>query len=238
MWIAAHPDDEAIAAPLLAKWCLDEGARCALLVVTRGEAGTCLLTGGCLPDVRSVRSAEAGSASELFRADSILLRFPDGGGINAPAWQPRPDEGPDIVSMVAAYIEAFRPDLILTFDPRHGSTCHPDHREIGSVVLHAAERLSFIPELYMLETIVRITNEPLRLHISAAIDVADRFVASQQLRVTGDQAWNATVADMLRHPSQFNAGWIAAVTAVADEERAVYVAPAKVALAHEVPTCK
>ena len=49
MWIAAHPDDEVLVAPLLARWCGDGHARCSLLVATRGEAGACRLPGGCRP---------------------------------------------------------------------------------------------------------------------------------------------------------------------------------------------
>ena len=110
LWIAAHPDDEALAAPLLERWCVEEGARCGMLVLTRGEAGACLLPAGCHPDVRTLRSAEAAAASELFGADLILLRYPNGGT----AW-----DRAEVAARVAGYIEAFHPDRILTFDPRH-----------------------------------------------------------------------------------------------------------------------
>src|SRR5580704_12319995 len=39
MWIGAHPDDEALVAPLLGKWCRGEKVRCAFLILTRGESG-------------------------------------------------------------------------------------------------------------------------------------------------------------------------------------------------------
>ena len=86
MWIAAHPDDEVLVAPLLARWCGDGRARCSLLTATRGEAGACLRPDGCLPDLASVRSAEAGSSSRYFGANAILLSLPDGGGAVPPPW--------------------------------------------------------------------------------------------------------------------------------------------------------
>ena len=34
LWVGAHPDDEVLAAPLLARWCLDEKLRCTFLIFT------------------------------------------------------------------------------------------------------------------------------------------------------------------------------------------------------------
>lgn len=213
LWIAAHPDDEAVVAPLLSYWCRESGARCAFLLLTRGEAGPCLLPEGCFPDVRTVRSAEAASAAELFHADLTLLRLPDGGVVLN-------DEN---VATVAAYIEAFRPQLILTFDPRHGTTCHPDHRETGRIVVEATRALSFASTLYLLET--RVDFETLTF--SPATPFAERFDAASR--------WNAVIEDMQRHPSQFDAAWLDAIGNVQD--RAVYIAPANEVLAQPVRTC-
>ena len=38
-------------------------------------------------------------------------------------------------NVVRLEIDKFRPDVILTFDPRHGTSCHPDHRAIGYAVI-------------------------------------------------------------------------------------------------------
>lgn len=140
LWIAAHPDDEIVAAPLLGKWCRDEQVRCGMLIVTRGEQGGCAVPNGCVPDIPTVRAAEAGTASQLFNAELILMTLPDGGGAAPPQWS--------ATDSIAAYIEAFRPELILTFDPRHGSTCHPDHREVGRIVTDAVRALSYSARLW------------------------------------------------------------------------------------------
>lgn len=217
LWIAAHPDDEALAAPLLERWCVHEGARCGMLVLTRGEAGACLLPSGCDPDVRTVRSAEAAAASELFGADAILLRYPNGG-----AW-----DHAEVATRIAGYIEAFRPDRILTFDPRHGTTCHPEHRATGRAVLDA--RLTYEPEILLLETRLEIRASPFALVFSSATPAAERFDAAEH--------WNAVAADMQRHPSQFSSEWIAAVRNVPRADRAVFIAPAATILEQPVSAC-
>ena len=223
MWIAAHPDDEAVVAPLLAKWCVEDEADCALMVLTRGESGPCLLSSGCLPDVASVRSSEAGAASQLFRAGSILLTYPDGGGVAKPVWSDTAAE------TIARYIEAFRPELILTFDPRHGTTCHPDHRETGKLVLEAVERLSYEPKVYLLETVVSVSTDPLTISFLPALASAERFDATR--------SWQAIFDDMRRHPSQFDAQWIFAVARVLPQDRAVFIAPAERVMLQDVASC-
>lgn len=227
LWIAAHPDDEAVAAPLLAKWCLDEGARCGLLVLTRGEAGPCLLPSGCRPDVATTRSAEAGAASELFHAESILLRYADGGGVLPPRWhEPSGDRAP-LSTRLAAHIAAFDPELVLTFDPRHGTTCHPDHRETGRLVLEAVEKLASPPAVYLLETHVTFAPGTGLPQFASALPDALRFDARALLQ-SGHEAWAAIAWDMERHPSQFTPEFVEAVRNLS--ERAVFIAPAENAL--------
>lgn len=221
LWIAAHPDDEIVAAPLLGKWCRDEQVRCGMLIVTRGEQGGCALPNGCVPDVPTVRASEAGAASQLFNAELILLTLPDGGGAAPPRWSS--DES------IAAYIEAFHPELILTFDPRHGTTCHPDHREVGRIVVDALPRLSYAARLWLLETRVNITANPLAISFASATPLADRFDARPW--------WNAIADDMRRHPSQFAPEWIDAIERVPEEQRAVFTAPADDVLGVPVQPC-
>jgi LmbE family N-acetylglucosaminyl deacetylase len=206
LWIAAHPDDEAVAAPLLSLWCREQGARCAFLLLTRGEAG----------GAAGVRAAEAGAAAEYFRAESIHLRLPDGGGVLTPPWRA------DAAETLARYIEAVRPELILTFDPRHGTTCHPDHRETGRLVLKAVERLTFTPEVYLLESVATLSGSTLR--IAAASPEALRFDAASR--------WTEVEQVMLLHRSQFPR-----LFQVPPEERAVYLAPAKLILGMPVTGC-
>lgn len=220
MWIAAHPDDEAVVAPLLSSWCRDAKRECTFVLATRGEAGSCLLADGCAPDVATVRSAEAGAASQHFGANSVLLALPDGGVHVSAA----------LVARIAKIIDAFDPDVVLTFDPRHGTTCHPDHRAIGQIVLDAVALLDHRPTVYLVETKLDITLNPLSIHFRSAAPasaVVERF----------DGNWNAIVDDMRNHPSQFDESWIRAIENVPLSERGVFIAPADAILREPVAGC-
>src|SRR5713101_6792127 len=78
LWIGAHPDDEAIIAPLLGDVCVERGDPCALLVATRGEAGPCELPEGCLPDLATVRTHEMQQAAALYGATLMQWSLPNG----------------------------------------------------------------------------------------------------------------------------------------------------------------
>lgn len=237
MWIGAHPDDEAIAAPLLARWCRDVHARCSMLIATRGERGPCLLPSGCLPDLASVRSAEAGASAQYFGADLILLSLPDGGGSVPPDWAPGAGGSPDLAATLAAFIRAEAPEILLTFDPRHGTTCHPDHRAVGDLALEAAALLSAPPAVYLLETRVEIDTAEIAFRFSPAAPGTIRFDATETLAATAGPAWAAIESDMERHPSQFDAEWRAAVSNVPESDRAVFLAPAPTILRQSVSGC-
>jgi len=66
---------------------------------------------------------------------------------------------------------------------------------------------------------------------------AIRFDANEPLAATAGPAWNAIAADMERHPSQFDAAWLAAVSSVPTADRAVYIAPAATILKQPASTC-
>src|SRR5207248_1606521 len=67
LWIGAHPDDEILVAPILGRECVERGAQCALLVMTRGEGG----------GSTEVRTAEMQRAAELLHATLTHWTFAD-----------------------------------------------------------------------------------------------------------------------------------------------------------------
>jgi len=133
MWVAAHPDDESFAGPILAKAGLRCGNGLYFLVLTRGEGGECLLPGGPVPDLGAVRSRELARVAELygaelqveplFNASLPVESFPRRHEI-ARLWR----EVTDPAVVVARAIRSFRPDVVLTFAPDYGSTGHPEHQ--------------------------------------------------------------------------------------------------------------
>jgi LmbE family N-acetylglucosaminyl deacetylase len=134
MWVGAHPDDESAVGPILARACIALGRPCYFLVYTRGEGGACpFKPRGCFPDLASVRTGEIRRSAKAYRAELELHRFwnvplpaesfppPDA---VAARWRKDGDPG----GIAAAAIRRFRPTILLTFEPDHGFTDHPEHK--------------------------------------------------------------------------------------------------------------
>ena len=146
MWVAAHPDDEALVGAIMAKASLALGNPLYFLIFTHGDGGECCLPEGCKPDVKTIRAGEMKRAAALYHAELEHHAF-----FNAPLpvesfpkrheiariWA---DQGsPDRICAQA--IRRFKPDLLLTFDPFNGFTGHPEH-QITSRFATAGVRLA------------------------------------------------------------------------------------------------
>lgn len=242
VWVAAHPDDEVIVAPLLASLCIERRGQCTVIVLTRGEKGVCLLAEGCDPSLSAVRSAEAGISSQYFGADLVLLNLEDGGGGDdglAGEWEEEMGGREPLLRMLAAYIAAARADAVLTYDPRHGTTCHGDHRAVGRLVGEALSRIAEPPQLYYLETRIDVNPEVPAVLFAPAWPMPSTFAfdANRELAGLGHSGWDALIQAMRIHRSQFDERWIQAVRAVPQNWRAVWVVPAEVALEMAVSSC-
>lgn len=121
--LIAHQDDEILFSPFLGKYC--DLKQCRIVTATHD----------------TVRSGEWPISMSKFPAQSDLGGF---------SWN-NPDERPSIVlqrwnteavnlgftnfnGVIANEIDRFHPDVILTFDPRHGTSCHSEHRAVGEAV--------------------------------------------------------------------------------------------------------
>lgn len=245
LWVGAHPDDEVLAAPVLARWCLDERLRCSFLVFTSGEGGKCLLPGGCLPNVGAVRRAEMRNAARYYGARLIHWRLPDGGALfdgSAPAWDAARGGHRALIAAIGREIDAAGADVVLTLDPFHGSTCHADHRAVGSLVSEAIHAATSHPALFFLETRWEVKTSPVVLSSRPAAPIAAGAFAfdANLLRGTPPQpAWLAMVNNASRHPSQFDQEWLRALSRVPTNRRAVFLAPADLLLSSpDVLTCR
>ncbi len=243
LWVGAHPDDEVLAAPLLARWCLDERLRCTFLVFTSGEGGKCLIPGGCLPNLATVRRAEMRNAARLYGARLIHWNLP-GGALadgSAPDWDAARGRHRALVADIGRVIEAAGADVVLTLDPFHGSTCHADHRAVGSLVSEAIHAASAHPALFFLETRWEVTTSPVVLTSRPAAPLsagAIGFDANLLRGATPQPAWLAMVDNAARHPSQFDREWLRALSRVPSVRRVVYIAPSDLLLSSpDVFTC-
>lgn len=163
MWVGAHPDDEALAGPLLARACVGLGRPCLMFVMNRGDGGECLLPEGCRPDLGTVRAQELRLVAGAYGAELHHHRY-----WNAPlpmsSFPPRPEIGArwiaqgDPTDRLVRVIEAFRPTIVLTFDPNHGFTGHPEHQLASRFATAAVRRARVQPRVYHLLNRLWITQ--------------------------------------------------------------------------------
>lgn len=144
LFVGAHPDDEGLAGPFLSWACGEGRARCHFVVLSAGEGSGCLHPDGCGDLVRA-RRAEMRRVAKGYKASLSHYRFS-----NSPFvfWAPPPleealarwrSEG-DPGGLVAREIRRFRPDLVVSLDPDHGFTGHPEHRLAGVLAFEGVYR--------------------------------------------------------------------------------------------------
>jgi LmbE family N-acetylglucosaminyl deacetylase len=229
LWVGAHPDDEGYASPLFYDLCVRRGATCSFLVITDGGKGNCVLgdgacgvkdTGGApAGSVGAFRLAEVARSVAYLHGTLIALALEDtasatvlGDGQN---WNQRLSGVPNDTSLdlitgkIAAAIQHSQADVIVTFDPRHGVYCQPDHRAAGALTLRAASQLGFdMTRVLMLET----TEFYADAHGQPA---ARAWVASDPALLHYDAAaagtWAAHPAVWGFHRSQYTAATVAAL---------------------------
>ena len=125
--VFAHPDDERIVGPLLARYAR-EGHDVYLVIATDGSKGVRehagVPAGDSLAHVRAEESRCA--ARELGIHSPILLGFEDAGLATFANLEGLQQE-------VDSVLRALQPDALISFGPE-GGTGHPDHRLVGDVV--------------------------------------------------------------------------------------------------------
>ena len=203
LWIGAHPDDEYYVAPYLGEHCVAQNANCKLIVVTQGERGSCKLPDGCHPDVATVRILEMQNAAAHLDAELVLENWGDGTADSTAGvleqWASLFDGADAMVDWMANEISSFKPDLILTFDPRHGTSCHKDHTAIGNLAYMAAKQIGYdLSKLYLLEHDMQVFNFS---SLVAAPLVEDDLI--EVIDVSGF-GWSFLADHVLLYPSQFD----------------------------------
>jgi LmbE family N-acetylglucosaminyl deacetylase len=203
--ILAHPDDETLLAPLLGPLCTGGKTACTLLVFTHGAAG-------------DVRQAEMAAAAKFLSARLIHWNWPDVLGDFASAW-------PRAVDEVRNIIDAESPTIVITFDPAHGTTCHPAHRETGRIVLEAAGS----NRVLLIETAAILGSDAIELFNAAP---------SHALEVDATESWHWLGDDAAIHASQFSPAQLSSLRNTPAARQRVWLAPAsRLAGARYVAEC-
>lgn len=150
--VSAHPDDEGLFAPLLAEVCRFNGATCHLVVAAEANSPGCIIPLKLhdLEMCSSMRRYETAASAanlnashEFYGWRDVLLPWNDAGlDRNIDEWARDVGSRARLVQRISKTLEEFKPDFLLGFDPRHGTTCHPNHRAIVLLALEALKQLS------------------------------------------------------------------------------------------------
>lgn len=130
--VFAHPDDERIVGPLLARYAR-EGNDVYLVIATDGRKGVRDHAGIPAGDsLAHVRAEEARCAArQLGIHPPILLGFEDAGLATFASLE-------GLEAKVDSVLRALQPDAVISFGPE-GGTGHPDHRLVGDVVTQVVQ---------------------------------------------------------------------------------------------------
>lgn len=149
--VSAHPDDEGVFAPLLAEACRFNGATCHLVVAAEARSPGCAMTikledpDRCSELRRMETRASAANLNatyEFYGWRDVLAPWNDDGlDRNLRDWAEDAGGKEKLVARITETLVRFEPDFLLGFDPRHGTTCHPNHRAIVLLALEAVREL-------------------------------------------------------------------------------------------------
>ncbi len=128
MAIFAHPDDETVVSPVLAKYA--SNARVHVIIATDGRYGvTDHFSVSHGDSLVAIRTREMICACKKLGVPSpYFLKGKDGLGLNGKNNFYK--EARQLKERIKSKIEELNPDIILTFGP-DGDTGHPDHRMVG-----------------------------------------------------------------------------------------------------------
>lgn len=196
MGVFAHPDDERIVGPLLARYAR-EGDHVYLVVSTDGSKGVRDYAGiPAGPTLARVRAGETRCAAEKLGIQPPIMLGLEDAGLNS--FEALDRLGRELTGLV----EKLKPDVIFTIGPE-GGTGHPDHRLVGDVITEVVQRITDPnpPALYY----ASLSTERMRNAPPASPTV--RTMAERYLTVRvpfSAQDLKAAQASFACHASQYN----------------------------------
>lgn len=189
--IFAHPDDEAFGpGGTIAK--LARANNVYIICATKGEAGKHKGRGG-KKDLGEIRASELRESAKLLGVKKVFfLGFPDGTLSN--------NLYHDIARKVEIILKKFKPDTILTYEPR-GISGHLDHIAISMISSYLFERLVFIKKLMQF----CILDTPQRRKMKYFIYFPPGYKKSEIDFVSDVRSvWNIKMQAMMQHQSQIH----------------------------------
>lgn len=221
--VFAHPDDEVVVAPLLARLAR-EGAYVSVVYATSGDRGTG--PGGLEPGaaLAALREGEARCAArELGIAEPTFLRLGDATlGVRA---HDADSPAERFIAGLRTVMEAQQPDLVLTWGP-DGGYGHADHRIVSALTTEVVQAMGEgRPEL--LYPGIRAGTLPDRPEMASwAVTAPELLPVAEPYDASDREAANRAVQC---HQSQFDAETLAGLVRLFDAtiwQGAVHLRPA------------
>ena len=237
LWVAAHPDDEIIISPLLGEVCKMPGKSCSFVLANSGYKGVCYKDNGGNSNCGqlsndTIRRMEMRASVDYIEGtgENLEIHHTKNGftadeiGIIESDWN---------TSVTGSYknyiknkINEVKPDIIITHDPRHGTTCHPEHRVIGDIVYRVVKESPFMirNDAYVVTNRRVVVGGKIGLDSANTVDPSNWQYNANTSRlpyfgnITG---WNFLTNVVSKHPSQFNAPLRYAIATVPAENRRI-----------------
>ena len=223
LFLGAHPDDEWVLMPILAEACRFRGASCHFVSTTAGEAGcfeTLRMTD--LDGCAAQRARELDASAALAGGTSEVLGWPDlfyahdGDGVRRTlaVWERQRSGRDGLVGELVDVLRREEPDVVFALDPRHGSTCHPNHRATSLLLVEAIERLPAQERPRVLFENTFSVFEAMDEETAAAVDGGamfpwpdrddpNHFVDGTRILPDGRRAIDVQLDSLRAHASQF-----------------------------------
>jgi LmbE family N-acetylglucosaminyl deacetylase len=130
----------------------------------------------------------------------------------AAVWSDEAGDHATLIRRIGDVIAAEHPDMILTLDPNHGTTCHPAHREIGALVLETGAK-----NVFFIETVARLIGGGFELR-----NASPRYAWSY----TANDDWLYAVRLAEIHATQFTAEQVESLRTLPKPQQTVWFGPA------------
>lgn len=267
LFVGAHPDDESVSLAMMAEACLHGGASCHFVVVSDHKSYGCYLTIGladlheCSRQRREEMLASAALANgevEFYGWEEYFFAHNQSGlARNLADWGRNAGGADRLVARFRQTLDEQRPDVVIALDPRHGTSCHPNHRAASLLLMEAIATLpaDSRPEVFFENNyyiVERMSEEMAAGFMNGGIypwpdDPAPlHWYDASKVMPDGRQAYDVIVASLRAHATQYPD--IAAGSKTPDPpaslRRVPYVKPADIditadlctALALEYPT--
>lgn len=149
--VGAHQDDEGIFAPMMAEACRFNSSTCHMVVALDEDNWGCLLTIGMedRTECGRIRRLEGAASAANLNATLEFYGWPGGlynwndAGVrsNLQGLEREVGSHAALVARFRKTLDSVQPEVVLAFDPRHGTTCHPNHRAVVTLLLEAIDGL-------------------------------------------------------------------------------------------------